>query len=121
MHRGEQAFVAALIAFDVNETVLGLRAPDRGLEERFASAAVRVNGSRKCCAVVRRWPDRSVHGFNTAQRAALRMIAERAGRTVTEQQVAEILERMSSLPPRPEASAVLDALNKHRQATQAGT
>jgi hypothetical protein len=47
MHRGEQAFVAALIAFDVKETLLDLRAPDGALEELFASAAVRSQGAAR--------------------------------------------------------------------------
>ena len=50
--------------------------------------------------------------FGAAQRAALRMVAERLGRTITDEEVNGLVERMSSLPPHPEVSEALARLRE---------
>jgi 2-haloacid dehalogenase len=50
--------------------------------------------------------------FTTAQRAALEMVALRAGRSVGAETVRRIVDRMSSLPPHPEVPAALARLRE---------
>lgn len=103
--------MAAVIAFDVNETLLDLRALDDAFEEIFASAAARGQWFTQMLqlSLVGGLTGQYVD-FSTAQRAALHMLAERAGQQVTEQQIGEILRRMSSLPPHHEVPAALAEL-----------
>jgi 2-haloacid dehalogenase len=103
--------VAAVIAFDVNETLLDLRALDPAFEKIFGSAAARGQWFTQMLqlslvgGLTRQYVD-----FSTAQRAALQMLAERAGQPITEQQIGDILRRMRSLPPHPEVPAALTQL-----------
>ena len=103
--------MAAVVAFDVNETLLDLRALDGAFEEMFGSAAVRGQWFAQMLqlsfvgGLTGQYVD-----FSTAQQAALRMVAERAGRPVTTREVDDILGRMSALPPHPEVPAALEAL-----------
>jgi 2-haloacid dehalogenase len=48
--------------------------------------------------------------FTTAQHAALRMVAERAGRSLTDEQAETIVGGMRRLPPHPEVAAALRRL-----------
>ena len=52
--------------------------------------------------------------FSTAQHAALRMLAERLGREVTDADAKAMVDRMSALPPHPEVDAALHALRGSR-------
>jgi 2-haloacid dehalogenase len=103
--------VTAVIAFDVNETLLDLRALDDAFEDLLGSPAMRGQWFAQMLqlsfvgGLTGRYVD-----FSTAQHAALHMVAERAGRPVTTEQVSQIVQRMSSLPPHPEVPAALEAL-----------
>jgi 2-haloacid dehalogenase len=103
--------VTAVIAFDVNETLLDLRALDDAFEDLLGSPAMRGQWFAQMLqlsfvgGLTGRYVD-----FTTAQHAALHMVAERAGRPVTAEQVSQIVQRMSSLPPHPEVPAALEAL-----------
>jgi 2-haloacid dehalogenase len=102
-----------VIAFDVNETLLDLRALDPAFEELLGSAAYRGQWFAQMLQLS------FVGGltgdyvdFRAAQVAALRMVAARAGRDVTGAEVEAIVERMTTLPPHPE---VPDALARLRE------
>jgi 2-haloacid dehalogenase len=103
--------VATVIAFDVNETLLDLRALDEAFEEQLGSAALRAQWFAQMLqlaflgGLIGQYVD-----FTTAQRAALAMVAERAGRPVSAAQIDEVVNRMRSLPPHPEVPAALERL-----------
>jgi len=103
--------VTAVIAFDVNETLLDLRVLDDVFEDVFGSAAVRAQwfGQMLQLSFVGGLTGRYVD-FTTAQQASLRMVAERLGRPVTTEQVSDVVERMTTLPPHPEVPSGLAAL-----------
>ena len=103
--------MTAVIAFDVNETLLDLRALDDVFEDVFGSAAVRGQwfGQMLQLSFVGGLTGRYVD-FTTAQQASLRMVAERLGRPVTTEQVSDVVERMTTLPPHPEVPSGLAAL-----------
>lgn len=105
--------MTAVIAFDVNETLLDLSALDAPFEELLGSAALRGQWFAQMLqlAFVGGLTGKYVD-FSTAQYAALRMIAERAGRSVTDAQADEMVQRMSSLPPHSEVPDALDALRR---------
>jgi 2-haloacid dehalogenase len=48
--------------------------------------------------------------FGTAQRAALRMIAQRRGRSLTADEIEHVVDAMSHLPTHPEVPDALAAL-----------
>ncbi|CAM5268264.1 haloacid dehalogenase type II [Streptomyces hirsutus] len=103
--------MAELIAFDVNETLLDLRALDKPFQELFGSAAVRQQWFTLMLQLV------FVGGltgsyvdYTTAQRAALNMLARREGVPLTDEEAARTVELMSSLPPHPEVPAALARL-----------
>src|SRR6266536_5073648 len=107
----ENGLVTAVIAFDVNETLLDLRVLDDVFEDVFGSAAVRGQwfGQMLQLSFVGGLTGRYVD-FSTAQQASLRMGAERLGRPVTTEQVSDVVERMTTLPPHPEVPSGLAAL-----------
>jgi 2-haloacid dehalogenase len=105
--------VTRVIAFDVNETLLDLRALDGPFEELLGSAELRGQWFAQMLQLS------FVGGltgdyvdFGTAQRAALRIVAQRSGRPVSDEAVGVMVDRMSSLPPHPE---VPDALGRLRE------
>ena len=105
--------MTAVIAFNVNETLLDLRALDPAFEELLGSAALRGQWFAQMLqlsfvgGLTGEYVD-----FSTAQHAALHMLAKRTGRAVTTDQATEIVERMSSLPPHPEVAAALSTLRR---------
>jgi 2-haloacid dehalogenase len=105
--------MVSVIAFDVNETLLDLRALDVHFERLFGAAAVRGQWFAQMLqlgfvgGLTGGYVD-----FTAAQRAALIMVAQRYGVAVSDAEVAAVVDRMSSLPPHPE---VADALAVLRQ------
>jgi 2-haloacid dehalogenase len=100
-----------VIAFDVNETLLDLRALDEPFEQLLGPPSLRGPWFAQMLQLS------FVGGltgdyvdFTTAQRAALQMVAARSGRTVSDDAVNEIVDRMSSLPPHAEVPAALARL-----------
>lgn len=73
-----------VIAFDVNETLLDLRALDTPFEELLGSSALRGQWFAQMLQLsfVGGLTDEYVD-FSTAQNAALLMLARRLGRTIT--------------------------------------
>jgi 2-haloacid dehalogenase len=105
--------MTTVIAFDVNETLLDLRALDPAFEQLLGASALRAQWFAQMLqlsfvgGLTGAYVD-----FSTAQRAALKMLAERIGRSVTDTQVDEMVHRMDTLPPHPE---VPEALSRLRQ------
>ena len=100
-----------VIAFDVNETLLDLRALDPHFEALFGSAALRPQwfGQMLQLAFVGGLTGSYVD-FGTAQRAALKMLGARHRTEIGDEAAAEMVDRMRSLPPHPEVGDALTRL-----------
>lgn len=103
--------MAHVIAFDVNETLLDLRALDQPFEDLLGSAALRPQWFAQMLqlsfvgGIVGSYID-----FTSAQRAALAMIARKASVKISDDDIAAMVDRMSSLPPHPEVPDALGSL-----------
>jgi 2-haloacid dehalogenase len=100
-----------VLAFDVNETLLDLRALDEPFERAFGDAAVRTQwfGQLLQSALVATVTD-AYTDFGSTARAALQMVAARRGRELTADEMAEIVGTIRRLPPHPEVHHALDRL-----------
>lgn len=100
-----------VIAFDVNETLLDLRALDPAFEESLGDATLRGQWFAQMLQLsfVGGLSGQYVD-FSSAQHAALLMLAERQGRPVTDEVATRMVERMSTLPPHPEVPGALERL-----------
>ena len=101
-----------MIAFDVNETLLDLRALDPVFEDVFGDAALRGQWFAQMLqiAFVGAITDRYVD-FASAQRAALDMLAQRRGVALPPDAADRVAATMRALPAHPE---VADALARLR-------
>ncbi|HVR89336.1 MAG TPA: haloacid dehalogenase type II [Candidatus Limnocylindria bacterium] len=100
-----------VIAFDVNETLLDLRALDAPFATAFGDASLRPQWFALMLQVA------FVGGltgsyvdFSTAQRSALAMLAKRQKIELSADQSAAILDGMRTLPPHPEVRAAMELL-----------
>jgi 2-haloacid dehalogenase len=102
-----------VIVFDVNETLLDLSALNTHFERIFGDAGVRrlwfaqVLQSALVSAITDWYTD-----FGTVGGAALAMVAERQGITLTDADRQTVREAMLNLPPHPEVRAALEKLQK---------
>lgn len=100
--------MAQVIAFDVNETLLDLRALESRFDELFGNPALR---SQWFSLMLQLSFVGGLTGdyvdFSTAQRAALRMLGEREGVPLSDAAVDDTVERMTALPAHPEVPAAL--------------
>lgn len=102
-----------VIAYDVNETLLDLSALDQPVREVLGDASLRPVWFQTMLqlsfvgVITQRYVD-----FTTAQRAALRMIAQRVGREIDDAGVERIVGAMRELPPHPDVAGALKALRK---------
>jgi 2-haloacid dehalogenase len=109
----EEEPVVRVIAFDVNETLLDLGALDDPFEDLLGAPSLRALWFAQMLqlsfvgGLTRVYVD-----FSTAQRAALRMVAERVGRSVSAVEVEQMVSRMSSLPMHPEVPEALATLRE---------
>ena len=100
-----------IIAFDVNETLLDLRALDPIFQRVFGDAAFRPSWFSQMlqvafvCTITGRYVD-----FTTAQYAALRMLAARRGIDLGDADADGIVGTMSRLPAYPEVHTALRQL-----------
>jgi 2-haloacid dehalogenase len=107
----EEESVVTVIAFDVNETLLDLAALDAPFEDLLGAASLRTQWFAQMLQLSFVGGLTGVYvDFSTAQRAALRMVAERVGRSVTDADVEHIVARMTSLPAYPEVAPALARL-----------
>lgn len=103
--------MARVCVFDVNETLLDLRALDPLFERAFGDAGVRrswfqqVLQSAFVATITGAYSD-----FGAIGAAALEMTAEREGVRLSEGDRRSILGGMRELPPHPEVPAALDLL-----------
>jgi 2-haloacid dehalogenase len=99
------------LVFDVNETLLDLRALDPLFEKHFGDANVRrawfsqVLLSSMTVTLTGDYTD-----FAKVAGAALAMVAERQGMSISDEQKGEILKGMRTLPAHPDAAAALKLL-----------
>ena len=100
-----------VIAFDVNETLLDLRALDAPFTAAFGDASLRPQWFALMLQIA------FVGGltgayvdFSTAQRSALTLLAERQKVALSNDQASGILDGMKTLPPHPEVRAALERL-----------
>lgn len=102
---------AVALAFDVNETLLDLRALDEPFTQVFGRADVRVEWFQQLLqsSMVSTITDAYVD-FGTIARAALQMVADRRGRTLSDEEASLILSTVRRLPPHPEVPAALERL-----------
>ncbi len=100
-----------VIAFDVNETLLDLRALDPVFEELLGDASLRAVWFAQMLQVafVGAITDRYVD-FTTAQRAALAMLAERRGAALPAGAADRLAAAMRTLPPHGDAAGALERL-----------
>jgi 2-haloacid dehalogenase len=101
-----------VLAFDVNETLLDLRALDAPFAAAFGDAALRPQWFALMLQVA------FVGGltgsyvdFTAAQRTALAMLAARQKVTISPKQADAIVNGMRTLPPHPEVRESLDRLH----------
>ena len=101
-----------VLAFDVNETLLDLRALDAPFSAAFGDASLRPQWFALMLQIA------FVGGltgsyvdFVTAQRSALAILAARQQATLSAAQVSAIVERMRTLPPHPEVRAAMERLH----------
>ena len=103
-----------VLAFDVNETLLDLRALDAPFTRAFGDASLRPVWFQTMLqlafvgGITGEYVD-----FTTAQHAALKMVALRAGKTLPADAIKGIVDGMRHLPPHPD---VPDALRKLKAA-----
>jgi 2-haloacid dehalogenase len=103
-----------VIVFDVNETLLDLRALDPLFEQIFGAASLREQWFAQVLrsAMVATITD-TYHDFSVIARDALEITAMRHGIVLTDSQSTDILDRVRHLPPHPD---VLDGLGRLRDA-----
>ncbi len=101
----------AVVAFDVNETLLDLRDLDASFERIFGDASVRAQWFAQMLqlafvgGLTRDYVD-----FRTAQRAALEMLASRHSIGIDRGTVRSVVEEMNTLRPHPEVTEALRVL-----------
>jgi len=102
-----------VLAFDVNETLLDLRALDEVFARTLGDSALRPAWFQQMLqlAFVAGLTGAYVD-FTTAQRAALRMLAARTGKRLADHEEEEIVVGMRRLPPHPDVRAGLLALRE---------
>jgi 2-haloacid dehalogenase len=100
-----------VLAFDVNETLLDLRPLDAVFEDVLGDGALRGQWFAMMLQVafVGAITDRYVD-FSTAQRSALRMLADRTGKPLPDGAADRVLAGMRALPPHAEVPDALDRL-----------
>lgn len=100
-----------VVAFDVNETLLDLRALDPHFARAFGDAALRPQWFAQMLQLAFTGGLTGVYvDFTAAQRRALRMLAQWRGITIAEDDAMAITEQMSTLPPHADAPPALDKL-----------
>ena len=99
-----------ILAFDVNETLLDLRALDAPFAAAFGDAGLRPQWFALMLQIAFSGGLTGTYvDFTTAQRSALAMLATRQKTTLSPLQTDAIVDAMRTLPPHPE---VQDAMNR---------
>jgi 2-haloacid dehalogenase len=92
-----------VIVFDVNETLLDLRALDQPFARIFGGASARADWFKQLLqlSLLSNVLD-SYADFSTLARTALEMLAEQRGIAVSDEQKREVVQAMRTLPPHPD-------------------
>lgn len=103
--------MARVIVFDVNETLLDLKALDPHFQQLFGDSAVRGQWFAQLLrlAMVATITD-SYHDFSALARDALDMVALRNGVALSDEGRQQVLNAIRSLPPHPEVPESLEML-----------
>jgi 2-haloacid dehalogenase len=105
--------MAEVILFDVNETLLDTRALDPYFQRLFGTPSARERWFEELEAL---WLVTIATGeykdFTTLAEAALQMTAEKDGADLSAKDRAELLERMTTLPPHGDAAPALTRLKE---------
>lgn len=103
--------MSRVILFDVNETLLDLKALDPQFERVFGNASVRSQWFAQLLrsALVATLTDK-YHDFSALARDALEITAVRYGVTLSDEERTRVLSAVSSLPPHPEVPESLELL-----------
>lgn len=103
--------MARVCVFDVNETLLDLKALDPEFERAFGEAGARQEWFQQLLqsALVSIVTD-AYADFGTIGRAALGMVAERRGARLPDDEQRRILGKLRELPPHPEVRSALERL-----------
>lgn len=103
--------MAGVLVFDVNETLLDLKALDPHFQQLFGDGAVRGQWFAQLVrlAMVATITD-SYHDFSALARDALDMVALRNGVTLSDDARQQVLSALQSLPPYPEVPESLEML-----------
>ena len=102
-----------VIAFDVNETLLDLRALDAPFAAAFGDASLRpLWFALMLQAAFVGGLTGSYVDFTTAQRSALAMLATRQKVSLTAAQTDAIVDGMRALPPHPEVRGAMERLRR---------
>ncbi len=100
-----------ILIFDVNETLLDVRALDKGFEEVFGDASARQEWFQ---LLLQRAFTATLTGayrdFTALAKSALAMLGAKRGIAIADEKADELLEGMKSLPPHPEVPAALQTL-----------
>lgn len=103
-----------VLAFDVNETLLDLRALDVPFTAAFGDASLRpLWFSIMLQVAFVGGLTGSYTDFTTAQRSALAIVAKRQKVTLSAAQADAIVEGMRALPPHPEVRGAMERLRPH--------
>lgn len=101
------------IVFDVNETLLDLRALEPLFEKHFGDTAMRAEWfTQVLLTSMTTTLIGDYANFASVGAAALGMVAERRGASVSEEQRTEILQGLRSLPAHPEARSAIEQLKQ---------
>ncbi len=105
--------MARIIVFDVNETLLDLRALDPEFQRVFGDAAVRGQWFAQLLqSALVTIATNAYTDFGTIAGAALDMVATRRGVTLSQDDRARILSGILTLPPHPEVRESLQRLRE---------
>ena len=105
--------MTTVVAFDVNETLLDLRALDPAFEQLLGSSALRAQWFAQMLQLsFVGGLTGSYVDFSTAQTAALKMVAERNERPVSDAEVDQMVLRMNTQPAHPEVPEALRRLRE---------
>lgn len=100
-----------ILVFDVNETLLDVRALDKGFEDVFGESSARAEWFEM---LLQRAFTATLTGayrdFGTLAKSAAGMVAAKRGISLDDTKAAALLEPMKSLPPHPEVRSALQTL-----------
>ena len=100
-----------ILIFDVNETLLDVRALDKGFEELFGDASSRREWFQILLQLAfTATLTGSYRDFTALAKSALAMLAAKRGISIADEKAGELLDGMKNLPPHPDVTPALQML-----------